>query len=306
MGNCPGLEKKEHIVSPKLPERIVLAAMFTLLVQLPLMSAPPKNMLANPGFEDPPATPNDVSNAAVGWAAFGDPYTRWVTRQFAPHDGSQCLKLFGPWNQWGGTGMTQTFPAAPGQTWIGEIWSMNANGDPMQPGNFCVIKVLFLSSDGVNPPGGEWLAGVNVYEQKVADSTSPKDVWQMFGVGTAPAPDGTAFVQFLLVEVQGNNPPLGGSVFLDDAVLRMQPMDPCELHDPVFDINDDQRVDSQDFDVFLSCLTGPAIPLAADAPQVCKCMDRDGDNDVDQADFGAFQRCYTGPLGTVDPNCDNP
>lgn len=287
---------------PKLSARITLAVLGAVLLGYSPASA--QNMLVNPGFEDPPATAGDVPDAAAGWLAFGDPYTRWVTRQVPPQSGSQCLKLFGPWDQWGGTGMTQTFPAAPGQTWIAEIWSLNHSGDAMQAGNFCVIKILFLGADGENPPGGAWLAGINLFEQRVADSTQTLDVWQFYGVGTAPAPEGTAFVQFLVVEVQGNNPPLGGSVFLDDAVLRMLPTDPCALHDPVFDINDDHRVDSQDFDVFRSCLTGPAIPLPADASQVCKCMDRDGDSDIDQAEFGVFQRCYTGAAGAVDPGCD--
>jgi hypothetical protein len=274
-----------------------------------LMPSPPAaaqdNVLANPGFEEPDASGGDVPNAAVGWAPFGDPYTRWVTRQAPAQGGLQCLKLFGPWNQWGGTGMTQTFPAAPGQTWVAEIWSLNLSSDPMQPGNFCVMKILFLDSGGVDPPGGVWLAGVNVFEQRVADSTNTADLWQLFGVGSAPAPDGTAFAQFLIVEVQGNNPPLGGSVFLDDAVFRMRAATPCDFHNPVFDVNDDGKIDTQDTETFEACATGPGIPLAADASLACKCMDRDGDNDIDQVEFAAFQRCYTGPSDTVDPDCDN-
>lgn len=281
-----------------------LAVLVGLSVALRPASA--QNVLANPGFEEPEASGGDVPDAALGWAPFGDPYTRWVTRQAPPQSGLQCLKMFGPWNQWGGTGMSQTFPAAPGETWVAEIWSLNFSADPISPGNFCVIKILFLDAGGVDPPGGVWLAGVNVFEQRVADSTSPLDLWQLFGVGSAPAPDGTAFAQLLIVEVQGNNPPLGGSVFLDDAVFRLQAADVCALHDPVFDVNDDNTVDSQDMDAFQSCATGPAIPLAPDAPQICKCMDRNGDNAVDMHDYAVFQRCYSKATGSVDPDCDNP
>ena len=212
--------------------------------------------------------------------------------------------MFGPWNQWGGTGMTQTFLAVPGQTWVADIWSLNYSADPMQGANFCVMKILFLGDDGVNPPGGTWLAGVNVFEQRIADAASPLNAWQQFGIGSAPAPEGTAFAQLLIVEVQGNDPPLGGSVFLDDAVLRIEAADVCALHDPVFDVNDDQMVDSQDFDVFRGCATGPAIPLAGDALPICKCMDRNADSAVDAEDFAVFQRCYAASTATLDPDCD--
>lgn len=289
---------------------VAMTGLFGALLP-PRPVAAQENVLANPGFEEPDASAGDVFNAAVGWVPFSDPYTRWVTRQAPAQSGSQCLKLFGPWTQYGGTGMTQTFAAAPGQTWMAEIWSLNNSTDPMQGNNFCVIKILFLDAGGVNPPGGVWLAGVNVFEQRVADATSPLDEWQLFGAGSAPAPEGTAFAQLLIVEVQMHagtaaDPFRGGSVFLDEAVFRMRAATPCEFHNPVFDINDDQIVDiDHDLAFFESCVTGPGIPLAADAPLECTCMDRDSDQDIDMVEFAAFQRCYTGPNGTVDPSCDD-
>lgn len=253
------------------------------------------NLLANPSFE----TPSGMDAQPVtGWTEFGDPSTRWVTQRVAPNSGAQALKMYGPWDIWGGTGMTQAIPAAEGQTWIAQVYARNDSSDPMGVGNFCVMKIEFLDA-AMGPVGGTWLAGVNVYEVRVADDATPKDVWQLFGLGTAPAPAGTAFAQLVLVEVQG--PPVdGGSVFLDDAYFSQA----CGVHDPVFDVNDDGAVNSWDFDVFFACFTGPAIPLADTAAQECRCMDRNGDEAIDQQEFGLFQRCYSG-MEPVDPACDD-
>ena len=78
-----------------------------------------------------------------------------------------------------------------------------------------------------------------------------------------------------------------------------EPIDPCRVHEPVFDVNDDKRVDGQDHIVFESCATGPGIPMPAEAPLECKCMDTNGDLALDQQDFAAFQLCFTGdsPFG---------
>ncbi len=275
--------------------RVLPGVLLGLLLPVSLVFA--GNRLANPGFESPSASGGDV-NVIHGWNKFGDPNTSWLTWQVPPHGGSQCLKMYGPWDQYGGTGMTQIFPAGPGETWIASIWSMNYSTDRMQNNNFCVMKIEFQDT-GHGPAGGTWLAGVNVFEERLADANTPLDVWTLHGLGTAPAPPGTAYVNFVLVEVQMGDPISGGSVFLDDAFLS----EVCDVHDPVFDTDDNGKVNADDFSVFKSCVTGPAIPLAADAPQDCKCMDVNGDSSIDMQDFGAFQRCYTGAAGTADPAC---
>lgn len=67
---------------------------------------------------------------------------------------------------------------------------------------------------------------------------------------------------------------------------------------PDYDLNG--RVNQEDLDVFLSCVSGPAIPLPAE----CAFADLDGDGDLDQADFAIIQRCWSGEL-MVNPNCVN-
>ena len=65
------------------------------------------------------------------------------------------------------------------------------------------------------------------------------------------------------------------------------------------DFNGDGDVDSDDFSLFLSCLSGPTIPYSSG----CADKDFDHDGDVDQADFGVFQRCISGTGVAADPTC---
>ncbi|HOW70926.1 MAG TPA: lamin tail domain-containing protein [Phycisphaerae bacterium] len=56
----------------------------------------------------------------------------------------------------------------------------------------------------------------------------------------------------------------------------------------------DQRIDAADLDVFVGCVTGPALgPPAAS----CGFADLDQDGDVDQVDFGLFQNCFGLDIG---------
>lgn len=67
----------------------------------------------------------------------------------------------------------------------------------------------------------------------------------------------------------------------------------------VGDFDRDGDVDQNDYSLFVSCASGPAIPLTPG----CEDKNLDSDNDVDQSDFGIFQRCYSGENNPGDPNC---
>ena len=67
------------------------------------------------------------------------------------------------------------------------------------------------------------------------------------------------------------------------------------------DFDRDGDVDTDDRNVFSTCLSGPTIPYA----DGCAMADLDGDNDVDQSDFGLIQRCFSGAGKPVDPACAN-
>jgi hypothetical protein len=65
------------------------------------------------------------------------------------------------------------------------------------------------------------------------------------------------------------------------------------------DFDNDGDVDGTDFDLFMVCASGPAVPHGAD----CEQQDFDADADVDQEDFGVFQRCLSGQNVPSEPDC---
>jgi fibronectin type 3 domain-containing protein len=65
------------------------------------------------------------------------------------------------------------------------------------------------------------------------------------------------------------------------------------------DFDRDGDVDADDFGVFASCGSGPAIPRTSG----CSGADFDHDFDVDHCDFGYFQRCWSGENNPGEANC---
>jgi len=196
----------------RLPKSIVAA---TCVLALSFMASHVSAQLLNPSFESPDASGGDVGGTA-DWSTFNQVFTT----SFVARSGTQSLKTFGPFQPGGGTGATQLLPAAPGQTWVGEIYAQNNSADALDSVDFGVYKIEFLDA-GFNLAAGG-LAGIDVFESNPINAGSPVDVWNLLGVGTAPAPAGTAFVNAVLVkvDVDGTN---GGSIFWDDASLKLVP-----------------------------------------------------------------------------------
>jgi hypothetical protein len=186
---------------------VAVAATFPLA----LMNVAQASTLANPGFESPDASGGDVGGTD-DWGTFNQVFTTAAVSR----SGSQSLKTFGPFSPGGGTGAVQALPAAPGQTWVGEIWALNASFDPLDAVDFGVYKIEFLDA-GFNLAAGG-LAGVDVFESNQINGATPKDEWTLLGVGTAPAPANTAYAQAVLVKVDLDGTG-GGSIFWDDASL---------------------------------------------------------------------------------------
>jgi len=170
--------------------------------------------LLNPGFESPNASGGDVYGSA-NWNVFNQAFT---TAAFA-HSGSQCLKTYGPFSQFGGTGAVQALAALPGQTWVAEVWVLNSAADPIDNVDFGVLKIEFLNASFGLVAGG--VAGVDVFESAPVNASTPQDVWTKLGVGSAPAPAGTAYANIVLVKVDMDGAQ-GGSIFWDDATLFTQ------------------------------------------------------------------------------------
>lgn len=186
-----------------------IAALMTLFL---IGSASPVSaQLQNPSFELPDASGGDVYGTA-SWNVFGQTFTTAA----AFRSGTQSLKTFGPFVQYGGSGAVQALPAVPGQTWVGEIYALNATFDPIDNADFGVYKIEFLNASFQLVAGG--VLGVDVFESNPINGNTPRDVWTLLGVGSAPAPAGTAYAQAVIVKVDMDGAQ-GGSIFWDDARL---------------------------------------------------------------------------------------
>lgn len=170
--------------------------------------------LLNPGFELDDASGGDVAGA-TNWGVFNGVFT---TAAFA-HSGTQCLKTFGPFVVGGGAGATQMLPAVAGETWVGEIYALNSSTDPIDDQDFGVYKIEFLDAALNLVAGG--VAGVDVFESNAINGATAVDTWTLLGVGTAPAPAGTAWANAVLVKVDIDGAQ-GGSIFWDDASLSIE------------------------------------------------------------------------------------
>ncbi|MBP7937720.1 MAG: hypothetical protein KA354_24025 [Phycisphaerae bacterium] len=96
--------------------------------------------------------------------------------------------------------------------------------------------------------------------------------------------------------VRGSFPDSDGDGVIDPLDLCPDTVPHAAIHpdgcpmDILGDFDRDGDVDTEDFEAFESCASGPAVHLQPG----CEAKDVDRDNDVDQSDFGAFQRCYSG------------
>lgn len=78
---------------------------------------------------------------------------------------------------------------------------------------------------------------------------------------------------------------------------------PPTCGNPVVDLNKDNRVDSQDLDIFGACANGPRLPRV-DTFQ-CSCADVNVDGSLDSVDFAAFQRCLNDGTIPIVSGCAN-
>jgi hypothetical protein len=167
--------------------------------------------LVNPNFDADNASGGDVFGAS-GWGAFNFAFTTEFT---PPLSAPNSLKIFGPFFQFGGSGVVQGgFAASEGQLWEASAYARIDSRDAMDPQNFAVVKLEFLNA-------GNTVIGFAESPQ-ITTSSLPVDTWQQFiAQGTAPA--GTTTAQIVLVHVQLDNPPAGGAIFFDNTAFGIVP-----------------------------------------------------------------------------------
>jgi len=181
---------------------------------LPLLSAvllapvaAAQNLLANPGFE---------SGGLTGWSSFGPNISAEFSNppSVVPHTGSALCKMFG---QFTGTfnvsGIFQSFPALPGQTYTMDCWSRHWSGDPLTGlglpnDNWTIMKIAFFDVTH---------SEVGNAEAVILDGNFVTDVWTDNTPITAMAPPNTASVEALILFLQPGT--AGGSLQVDDVEL---------------------------------------------------------------------------------------
>ena len=183
--------------------RTLLCATLLTAALVPAVSA--QNLLTNPGFE----------NGLNGWGAFGNALSATNSPpNVVPRTGNGIATIFGNFS--GGfdvSGVFQSFPALPGQTFTIDCWSRHFSGDALTgngPPNFnwAVMKIAFFDAGGTEIAGAEGI---------VLDGTSPTDTWIDNQPVSGTAPAGTASVQALLLFLQPAND--GGAAQFDDVVF---------------------------------------------------------------------------------------
>lgn len=175
------------------------------------------NLLTNPGFEANDASSGDVAGAS-GWGSFNFTFTS--TSAGGQGGSAQALKAYGPWFQYGGSGVVQGgFAATEGQEWEASAWMMTATADRLSGPNFAVVKIEFLNASS---------SVIASAESAPINAASAPDTWALY-TASGVAPAGTATAQIVLVHVQMNNPPSGGSVVFDNASLDVVIPEPASL-----------------------------------------------------------------------------
>lgn len=187
--------------------RLLTIAIAALLVAGIASTASAQNMLANPGFEE----------GYVAWTPFNNCYIETTGGDpcINPYEGAWDLKFFG--NFWGGfnvSGAFQNFPAVAGDEWTMSCKSYVCPTDPMLgdgPPNSCwaIQKIVWFNAEN-----GE-IGGV---ESTIATGLSPTGVWMDNAPIVGVAPEGTAYVQILLLYLQPDGNYDGGAVQVDNVV----------------------------------------------------------------------------------------
>jgi hypothetical protein len=184
------------------------------------------NSLGNASFETPDASGGDVGGAGAPWFSFNN--TSTSSNLFRPGgdfqnpgalDGTQVLKQFGVD---GGAG--QAVAASEGELWEASVFAINWSGDEFN--NLALLQLAFLDdSDSVIGAPVETFCdtlGNQACLLTPQDGAEASDWTQISVSGIAPA--GTAKAQILLLHILTDGTPNSGSIFWDDASLRIVPV----------------------------------------------------------------------------------
>lgn len=154
------------------------------------------NLLANPSF----------GSGLAGWSTFGNVY--FEGRSYLVRTPSGAAKLFSTFVADSPSGLFQSYPASPGQTWRFSLHTLDScreNPINLANDNFLMARIVFKDAGGVELGGQDAI---------VLDRTSPLGAWQYHAMQAVNAPAGTAsasaYVLFISPTLQG------GAAWIDD------------------------------------------------------------------------------------------
>ena len=164
----------------------------------------PGAALINPSFDQ-----TVESTAFADWDESGNVINNIEQVNIFPADGAFNFKVFGQFigadNR---SEISQTFDAAPGDSFMGSVQHAQVVGDGLAGGNFGYLEVFFLDA------GGNVIGGLDTTTALPGDTPS---TYQTASVSTTPAPLGTTSVQITIgLFQQGFN---GGAIQYDLASL---------------------------------------------------------------------------------------
>jgi hypothetical protein len=172
--------------------------------------------LVNPGFDVQDASAADIFGAS-GWTAFGGG-TFTCDGVIGVNAGSSCPAPNSPNNSFkvfSNSGAFQSFAATAGDQFTMTGFGLNSSLDAILNISTLRLQIGFFDAAGL-PAGtaaqGNTSVGFNLFESNLIDANTPLDVWTQMGVGTAPAPDNTAEVRFIVLGLMAS----GGAGFFDD------------------------------------------------------------------------------------------
>lgn len=171
-----------------------------------------QNLLTNPDFE----------SGLTGWSTFGNASSEFLNPPgVVPLSGVQVAKMYGNFTgSFNVTGIFQSFPASPGQTFTLDCFGRHWDGDRLLGAglpndNAVVMKIAFWDSLGGEVGGGERL---------VIDGLSPQNTWVNPAPVAATAPVNTVRVEALILFLQPNVD--AGSAQIDDVTFTGPPPTP--------------------------------------------------------------------------------
>ena len=177
------------------------------------------NLLTNPGFDAQDVSGGDAFGS-TGWTPFGSAFT---TSNGGPAGGAipaadspnNVAKAFGA-----GAGMTQSFAASEGDVFTMSGLAQDFVIDSLGATGTLRLQLVFRDINGAfagTAAGGNFAPGFNVFDSNLVEAGNPTDnVWTLLGVGTAPAPDNTASVDFNILVLS----PAGGAGYFDSIVAE--------------------------------------------------------------------------------------